>query len=294
MRAASLRPTLSSSPFLVLLAICLALAGCGGGGKLAPVTNITAGQTGPGEKHTVRKGESVYAIAWRYGMDYKDIARWNALGPPYLIYPGQTLLLTGPVLAKADARPAAPVKSAPRPTSPAKPAKRPPKPAKPITGSKPAKPPEKPKATSPPRPKVAVASAPPASRTASRNIDNNKMTAWIWPTKGKVRGTFGKGGGKGIDIEGRRGQDINAAHAGEVVYAGGGLIGYGELIIVKHNKRFLSAYAHNSAILVKEGDLVERGQTIARMGSSGTDRVRLHFEIRRDGKPVNPLRYLPR
>lgn len=118
---------------------------------------------------------------------------------------------------------------------------------------------------------------------------------WMWPVKGPVVRDFNPlGGCKGIDIAGRLGTDIRAAASGQVVYAGSGLRGYGKLIILKHNKNFLSAYAHNSRILVTEGEMVRRGQEIAEMGSSGTNRVILHFEIRLRGNPVDPLRYLPR
>ena len=116
----------------------------------------------------------------------------------------------------------------------------------------------------------------------------------MWPTEGTVTSNFAKSGRKGVNISGRLGQSVLAAADGRVVYAGGGLRGYGELIIVKHNKRFLSAYAHNNRILVKEGDTVRVGQRIAEMGSTGTDKVMLHFEIRRDGNPVDPVRYLPK
>ena len=117
---------------------------------------------------------------------------------------------------------------------------------------------------------------------------------WHWPTKGKVIGSFGKSGRKGIHLAGSYEQPVVAAAAGRVVYSGAGLVGYGRLIVLKHNKHFFSAYAHNSKILVKEGEVVKGGQRIALMGSSGSDKVKLHFEIRRDGKPVDPLRYLPR
>ncbi|MEJ2107232.1 MAG: peptidoglycan DD-metalloendopeptidase family protein [Acidiferrobacteraceae bacterium] len=120
------------------------------------------------------------------------------------------------------------------------------------------------------------------------------MHGWIWPTKGAVVGGFSRTGvNKGIDIAGRRGSDILAASGGSVVYQGSGLRGYGKLIIIKHNADFLSAYAHCARILVRDGESVKRGQRIATMGSSGTNRVKLHFEIRLRGKPVNPLRYLP-
>lgn len=285
-----------------------------GSGKLAPVSTIDAGSSGPGSLHTVRKGETVYAIAWRYGFDYRNIASWNQLKEPYLIYPGQTLTLTGPVPVNNTASvavgeaPSSAAGDAPSSKASAKPSSGPVK-RRPASPRAP-----KPKAAPAPRARRKPANAPPkvaskqpaTARQASRNpsqarvsrsdeaLDNAKISTWIWPTKGKPKGRFGKRGGKGIDIEGRRGQDVSAAHSGQVVYSGGGLIGYGKLIIVKHNKRFLSAYAHNSALYVKEGDFVDRGQRIAEMGSSGTDRVKLHFEIRRDGKPVNPLQYLPR
>ncbi|MDX1528350.1 MAG: peptidoglycan DD-metalloendopeptidase family protein, partial [Gammaproteobacteria bacterium] len=134
------------------------------------------------------------------------------------------------------------------------------------------------------------------SATRSRGAPTRATTIkhWAWPAKGQIVTDFASSGRKGVDISGRLGQPIVAAADGRVVYAGGGLRGYGELIIVKHNKRYLSAYAHNNRILVKEGDEVKIGQRIAEMGSTGTDSVRLHFEIRRDGKPVNPVRYLPR
>ncbi|HUW98932.1 MAG TPA: peptidoglycan DD-metalloendopeptidase family protein [Acidiferrobacter sp.] len=126
------------------------------------------------------------------------------------------------------------------------------------------------------------------------------MKSWIWPARGRVEDTFGRGaadgrpGNKGIDIVGNYGEAIRAAAAGRVVYAGSGLPGYGELIIIKHNNDYLSAYAHNAQIDAKEGAMVQQGQIIAHMGDSGTDRVGLDFEIRKRGVPVNPIRYLPR
>ena len=117
---------------------------------------------------------------------------------------------------------------------------------------------------------------------------------WHWPTKGKVIGGFGKSGNKGIHLSGTYEQPVVAAADGRVVYSGTGLVGYGRLVVLKHDKHFFSAYAHNSRILVKEGEIVRGGQRIALMGSSGSDRVKLHFEIRHDGKPVDPLGYLPR
>ena len=122
-----------------------------------------------------------------------------------------------------------------------------------------------------------------------------KTRGWVWPTEGRIVAGFSpRAGLKGIDISGKYGQTIRSAAAGKVVYAGAGLRGYGKLIIVKHNEVFLSAYAHNRKILAREGIRVAAGQRIAEMGDTGTDRVKLHFEIRKDGRPVNPIHYLPK
>ena len=277
------------------------VAACGGQTNLAPVTTVEAGSTGPGDSHTVRKGETVYAIAWRYGFDYRALAKWNQLSEPYIIYPGQNLALRGemPVelksdsgLGRAQTHPAGragtinsrPVEAARSLSAPVKrtptAAKEPPSAkAKPIPkasgaaqgSSSAAKPAKAAKAQQPSVPKSkAVASGTLAKSSAK--LDNAKLGAWLWPTKGKLIGSFGGNGGSGVDIAGGDGQAVKSAHDGAVVYRGSGLIGYGKLIIVKHNKRYLSAYAHNRAIHVKEGDLVKRGQRIAEMGSSGTDR----------------------
>ena len=117
---------------------------------------------------------------------------------------------------------------------------------------------------------------------------------WTWPARGRLIGAFGKGGRSGIDIAGRLGQPVLAARAGKVVYTGSGLAGYGLLVILKHSGRLLTAYAHNDRVLVREGQAVRAGQKIAEMGSTGAERVKLGFEVRRDGKPLNPLKYLPR
>ena len=138
----------------------------------------------------------------------------------------------------------------------------------------------------------------PSDKTAALRPDSfdgeSPVRSWLWPTTGKIIGSFGKSGDKGIQLAGTFEQPIVAAANGRVVYSGTGLVGYGRLIVLKHNKHFFSAYAHNSRILVEEGDIVRGGQRIALMGSSGSSRVKLHFEIRRNGKPVDPLSYLPR
>jgi lipoprotein NlpD len=134
------------------------------------------------------------------------------------------------------------------------------------------------------------------AKKPTKSIKKSGSLRWHWPTHGHVIETFSSKSStrKGIDIAGRLGQGVKAASAGRVVYSGSGLRGYGKLIIVKHNEQYLSAYAHNRKLLVKQGDTVKLGQRIAEMGRSGTDRVKLHFEIRREGNPVNPMRYLPK
>ena len=276
-----------------VVVVALSMSGCGGQTGLAPVTKSVGSGDGVPSIHTVRRGETLYVIAWRYGLDYRDIAGSNRIQEPYRIYPGQELRIEPKAadvsLADApptdDSRPKVSVRALP-PSAPSKTSR--PQPSRRVAkgASKPA--PDRPPVTSKsPGPSQSM----PKTKTASAN---GRPITWRWPVTGKIVGAFRKGGRKGINIGGRRGQSIVAASNGRVVYAGGGLIGYGKLIIVKHNKRFLSAYAHNSQVFVKEGDAVTGGQRIAEMGSTGSDKVKLHFEIRRDGKPVNPLRYLPR
>ena len=212
--------------------------------------------------HTVLIGETLYSIAWRHGLDYKRLASWNKIRPPYTIYAGQRLRLTRP---RATSKTYAQRRAAKSTKSTSK--------SKNSTLNKTAK----------------------KSQT-SKKVSKPIKHEWGWPTKGKVISTYSTkvGGNKGIDIEGKVGQDIFAASSGKVVYSGNGLLGYGNLIIVKHSEQFLSAYAHNKKLLVKEGGAVTRGQKIAELGSTGTKTPKLHFEIRRNGKPVDPLKYLPK
>lgn len=202
----------------------------------------------------VRKGDTIYSIAFRHGLDYRRLARWNGIRSPYTIYPGQRLSL---------------------------------------------KPGKAPKATTPPPRQVASASpVKPAKASSPAKADKAPVPAaggplrWRWPTNGTLLVAF-KQDGKGIDIGGRAGQPIVSAAAGKVVYSGSGLVGYGRLIIIKHNNNYLSAYGHNKKLLVKEGDSVKAGEQIALMGYANAHQAKLHFEIRRDGNPVNPERYLP-
>jgi lipoprotein NlpD len=267
-----------------------AVPGCGGSGALAPVDSFDIVSTAGPSTHTVKRGETLYSIAWLYGLDYRHLATHNGIREPFIIYPGQRLNISG-TRAQADV----PSPSRPDAEDQASGAG-----WKPLEGPQP----KSPASPEPPTPRVSPKRSEPA-RAAASGVSREKATSrgsasgsevkdWMWPTEGTLITDFAGSGRKGLNITGRPGQSVVAAADGRVVYAGGGLRGYGELIIVKHNKRFLSAYAHNNRVLVKEGDKVKVGQRIAEMGSTGTDKVMLHFEIRRDGKPVDPVRYLPK
>ncbi len=236
--------------------------------------------------HTVQRGETLYQIAFRYGWDWKALARNNRMPAPYTIYPGQRINLNSGIASRAPA--ARPSSNAPRSATPIPATVRTPVVSRPTTAPKPGL------TTTTTRPPAAPAS--PAATPASQPALPATVAGWNWPARGTLLARFQSNGSlnKGIDIAGQLGEPVKAAANGAVVYAGRGLIGYGEMIIIKHDETYLSAYAHNSRLLVKEGDQVKVGQTIAEMGSSGTDRVKLHFEIRRKGQPVDPLTYLPK
>ena len=224
--------------------------------------------------HHVSRGETLFSIAWRYGLDYRQLANHNRINPPYTIYPGQKIRLDVGVAA-----PATPLATAVVPRPKDAPVSQPPRatPARPTTATR----------SENKTPKTTSTSQPPLLTGTPK---------WQWPVQGRVLSGFHGNNGlnKGIDIGGNLGQPVLAAASGQIVYAGSGLRGYGKLLIIKHNETYLSAYAHNHHLLVKEGDVVKAGQKIADMGSSGTDRVKLHFEIRREGTPVDPMKYLPK
>ncbi|MFN9745586.1 MAG: peptidoglycan DD-metalloendopeptidase family protein [Betaproteobacteria bacterium] len=227
--------------------------------------------------YTVKRGDTLYAIGLESGQSYRDIARWNSLENPNLIEVGQVLRVVPPVAeaAAAVARPIAPAgRVDTRPL--AAPGSVPP-------GSGPA---TAPVAAGAPAATPPAAPAPPAS-------EGEDGVVWSWPAAGPVATPFEDSKTKGLAISGKAGDPVLAAADGRVVYAGSGLRGYGNLVIVKHNNLFLSAYGHNQALLVKEDQIVRRGQRIAEMGSTDAERVQLHFEIRRQGKPVDPVRLLP-
>lgn len=213
--------------------------------------------------YRVQAGDTLYKIAFEHGQDMLDLVAWNQLADPNHIRSGETLRVLPPKPAAGVHAPA--VQALPRIASPR-------------GGIRP--PPEVvPAAANPPRSPAGAQEAAP--------------DAWAWPLRGPLLARFGEGLNKGIDIAGQRGQAVRAAASGRVVYVGSGLRGYGKLIIIRHGKTLLSAYAHNSRILVAEGDPVTLGQTIAEAGDSDAERVKLHFEIREMGRPVDPLNFLP-
>lgn len=246
---------------------------------------VTSGQ------YVVRPGDTLYSIAFRYGWDYKALAARNGIVSPYTIRPGQAIRFDGRSSAPATTSTTV-VSSSPSSSSKTTIIKRPV--GAPATNSStpaPVPAPSTAPAGAPPPAPVVTATAPAQVPAAERAVGG-----WAWPANGVLIGKFASNGSlnKGIDIAGDLGQPVFAASDGSVVYAGSGLRGYGELVIIKHSDTYVSAYGHNRRLLVREGQQVKVGQTIAEMGSTGTDRVKLHFEIRRQGKPVDPLQFLPR
>lgn len=247
---------------VVLFTAGLLVGGCNAN-RPAPVSDAGISSTGKsaatsrtprfGRDYIVRRGDTLYSIAFTIRQDYRQLAHWNGIRSPYTIYVGQRLHLYPRSASKSQA----PARSTSR-----EPASR--------------------------------APSAPAPSVTERPMPNAAVRSWRWPTRSqKVLSSYSpRNGREGIDIAGRRGDAIYAAAAGRVVYAGSGLRGYGRLIIIKHNNTYLSAYAHNDRLLVSEGQDVGSGQKIAEMGNSGTDRFKLHFEIRKDGTPVDPLKYL--
>lgn len=278
------------------------MAACGGSGYRAPVEDRYArSKPAPlsNSVYRVRSGETLYSIAFRYGLDYRKVASANAIPAPYTIYVGQTLKLTetslqavAPVSASVTAIAAPAVKppgtSARRKANPPSKTSTSPKPAPVVVPVAPAVPKSTAKPTAPRV--VKAAKVKPAVKAAP----NKPVSSWRWPSNGKVLRRYSSSVHKGIDIGGRLGDPVKAVAAGQVVYAGTGIVGLGELLIIKHNDVYLSAYGHNSRLLVSEGDNIKLGQRIAQKGSSGTDTVKLHFEIRKEGRPIDPLRLLPR
>lgn len=215
--------------------------------------------------HLVEKGDTLFSIAWTYGWDYHELASANSISEPYTIYAGQKIDISNPTRHRKSPK----VRSAGKST-------------KGIATKKEV-------ANSRPKRNNKPINKPVSARSVAKSD-------WQWPAKGRVIQGFSTKSlqNKGIDIDGEKGESVNAAAAGQVVYAGKGLRGYGNLVIIKHDETYLSAYAHTSRILVREQERIKAGQVIAEIGSTGTDKVKLHFEIRRNGRPVDPLRYLPK
>jgi lipoprotein NlpD len=294
--------------------VCGLLSGCSTTGP-APVDDLTGRDYSSssrgeyrGSYYTVNKGDTLYFIAYISDKDVDEIVQLNKLSPPYTIFPGQRLNLWQPVYEKpaygkrssVNSGSSTKVVGAPVGDLTNNSIKNTDSTKRNITS----------KNNSDAVKKVAAKTVDPSpsngygKSTSKENVktnltntkkSNTKISRWLWPTKGRVISKFSAGdqGNKGIDIAGQRGQPVVTAAAGTVVYSGNALRGYGNLVIIKHNDNYLSAYAHNDRLLVREGQSVEAGQKIASMGSSGTNRVKLHFEIRYQGKSVNPLRYLP-
>ena len=246
-----------------------------------------------GEPYTVKRGDTLYAIAFRLGIDFRQLAARNGIKSPYTISVGQVLATSKPVVVasgQSRARGSASAQANSGTQSS--------KPKSKSSSSKgtATKAVSKPASSATPKTKsVARTVSKPQKKSASKSVEPNRpVSRWRWPSRGKVIRTFAANVHKGIDIAGNRGDPVTSAAAGKVVYAGAGVTGYGSLIIVKHNDTYLSAYGHNERLLVSEGSVVNAGQQIATMGSSGTNSVKLHFELRRQGKPVDPLTLLPK
>lgn len=254
----------------IAVSCALGLAACSATVVRAPTpgnsSNAGASRPQPGATAVVQRGDTLYGVATRHGVAVRDLAAWNGIAPPYTIYPGQRLRLHPSSAAGSPPRTVA--------ASPAKPA------PSPASGSS-----SRPRGSAPVETKPVAPPAPPVQ----------SGIGWRWPADGTLVNRFiaGDPTRQGIDIAGAGGAPVRAAADGTVVYSGSGLVGYGELVIIKHTDAWLSAYGHNRKRLVNEGQLVKAGEQIAEMGRSGASRDMLHFEIRYNGKPVDPLTYLP-
>jgi lipoprotein NlpD len=304
----------ASSAACAALAALLVLAGCASrvpapvDARSAPAASQPTVAAEVKDTYVVKSGDTLYSIAREHGMDYRELIALNSIDSPSRITPGRVLKIKPPATASSAVASTAPISSdvvLARPLG---------------TNTETLK--REPKAGKEPYSDLALAQAQgqtqgqakagetvaPAARTETKPeakpevkpevkpaepaLAGDEMP-WIWPAKGQLVGTFSEGGSKGVDIAGKLGDPVIAAADGKIVYSGTGLRGYGKLVIIKHNTTYLSAYAHNQTILVKEGQSVTRGQKIAEMGNSDADQVKLHFEVRRQGKPVDPMKYLP-
>jgi lipoprotein NlpD len=313
----------------ILAAALLAAGGCGSVSEQAPVDDrrplatpkpapqaaAAASATAPAGHYTVKRGDTLYSIALEHGADYRDVAQWNKLDDPTKISVGQVIRVAPPegqpAVQVGAARGGAPIVARPLEGAALEPQGRgdggtkvAPKalrlpysednlallskggPVAPAAGT-PAPAPSKPVAVAPAAPAKPEPPKPPAVARDPEGID------FIWPARGSVLAGFSEPSSKGVDIGGKAGDPVVAAAPGQVLYTGTGIRGFGKLIVIRHDSGFSSVYAHNRQILVKEGQTVSRGQRIAELGDTDADRPKLHFEIRKSGKPVDPMRYLP-
>jgi lipoprotein NlpD len=277
----------------VLLLLFMVLAGCSSRSGPAPVTTLELRenfyqQRNRGTLNTssykVQRGDTLYSIAFRAGKDVRELAGINGIANPYTIYPGQVINFSGKAkpVARKPAKPAVVAKQNTNTNNSSQ--------VKSNSSVKPAKP------VAPQNQKGYVQTTPAKNNKTAHSTLNRDLVQWQWPVKGKIISGFShkQQGNKGIDVSGREGDRVNAAASGQVVYAGNALRGYGNLIIIKHNDDYLSAYAHNRKLLVAEKQMVTAGQQVAELGSTDATDPRLHFEIRFRGSSVDPLKYLPK
>jgi lipoprotein NlpD len=259
--------------FIVVILVCLLVTGCASDSfHYGSTGNTRSTSSSPKTKsipssgiHRVQSGDTLFSIAFSYGLDYRNVANINGIDSPYIIYPNQKIRLRG---APKSTRIVSSTRASASVSTP----------VKPVT-------------------KNSTEKVNSSSRSVSTvNIPDQKVSAWRWPISGSVTKSFSNAGvsSKGIDIKGKDSEHVKAAADGVVVYAGNGLIGYGNLVIVKHNDVYLSAYAYNDRILVKEKQSVRVGDSLAIIGGKGSERPLLHFEVRRDGQPIDPLKVLPK
>lgn len=301
---------MNTGRILLVLVLLVAIAGCATRRTPAPVVErnssaVRAAKPAPskpavqqsGDYYKVQRGDTLYSIALENGADYRELAQWNKLEDPTKIFVGQQLRVTAPpasasasieigtvrVTTALESRPleSVPISSAPAlPPSMAKVETTPPAAqAKPAPVPSPAKP--------------APAAAPPKAPAQEKAAPQESASLFIWPAKGKVLSEFAEPRRKGIDIAGNPGDPVVAAAAGRVTYIGTGIPGMGKLVVIKHDNGFITVYGHNREILVKEQQAVARGQKIAEIGSTDTERPKLHFQIRKGASAVDPLNYLP-
>ena len=292
-------------PVLLLLcsAIFLVMSGCGSTPRPAPVIDRAVVEPQkPGKPpvqtatekdwrpklYTVQKGDTLYSIALDHGLGYKDLLEWNGIDNPNVIKIGQQLKLSAPTqqtkVTTVDAKPPA--------NSNTDMLKIEPKALKLPYSEKALAQLQRGSTEMPPPSGIVKVDAKPFPPATEADQDDDERVEWVWPVSGKILGGFSESA-KGVNIGGKLGQPVLASAAGKVIHSGSGLRGYGKLIIIKHNNTYLSVYAHNSQILAKEGQVVSKGQKIAEMGDTDADSVKLHFEIRKLGKPVDPIKYLP-